>query len=324
MKENKYLLNNNRILVTGGAGVIGLQLIKILYEKGAKILSIDRYPISDNKFKGIIHLQSDLSRCDLNDIRKFNPNIIFHLSASFERSKESPEFFNKNWQDNVLTSHRIINVAKSIPELRLFVFASSYLVYSPELYLSRYISKNGMYLKEEDLKEPRNITGAAKLYTEKEIDFIKEYFNSQLRTIYARIYRVYGCGSNDIISRWIRDILRGKSIKVYNRENRFDFIFSSDVAQGLVKLAESSIAEGAVNLGTGKARSINEVLEILYKNLPNLNIEDEKYNELYEASSADLSKLKLLVNWVPSLNIEDAIPIVIEYEQKELLNKMKK
>lgn len=316
MEVNKYLLKNNRILVTGGAGVIGLQLLKILYEKEAKILSIDRYPIPSNSFKEIIHLQRDLSKDDLNEIKKFKPNIIFHLAASFERSKESPEFFYKNWQDNVLTSHRIAGIAKSISDLNVFVFASSYLIYSPELYLSKYVSRDDRCLKEGDLKEPRNITGAAKFYTEKEIDFIKEYFNLQLRTIYARIYRVYGCGSNDIISRWIRDILMGKSIKVYNRENRFDFIFSSDVAQGLVKIAESSMGEGAVNLGTGKARSIDDVLEVLYKNLPHLNIEDEKYNKYYEASFADLSKLKSLVDWVPSINIEDGIPIIIEYEKK--------
>ncbi len=271
MEVNKYLLKNNRILVTGGAGVIGLQLLKILCEKDVEILSIDRYPLPNDKYEKVIHLQKDLSKNDLSEIKKFKPNIIFHLAASFERSKESSEFFNKNWRDNILANHKILDIVKSIPDLKVFVFASSYLVYSPKLYLSKSVKENVKCLKEEDLKEPRNITGAAKFYTEKEIDFVKEYFNPQLRTIYARIYRVYGCGSNDVISRWIRDILMGKPIKVYNKQNRFDFIFSSDVAKGLVKLTESSIEEGPVNLGSGKARSISEVLKVLSKNLPHLN-----------------------------------------------------
>ena len=171
-----------------------------------------------------------------------------------------------------------------------------------------------MCLREDDLLEARNITGAAKYYAEKELDFIREYCNPSLRTIYARIYRVYGRGSNDVISRWIRASLAGERVQVYNRQNRFDYIFAGDVAEGLLRLAENPRAQGVVNLGSGKARSVQEVLRII----DSLSGLEEQYlgeTECFEASCADISKLRALTGWVPPTDLETGIKCVLEYER---------
>ena len=312
MKES--LIKDKRVFVTGGAGVIGRELLKLLIGKGASILSVDRQPLPKGDWAGVLHIQKDLAKDSLDELHDFQPQIIFHLAASFERSKESPEFWDINWHDNVLLSHRIVDLAKEMPDLEVFVFASSYLVYSPSLYLSPSFH-DVTYLKEDDRIAPRNLCGAAKYYTEKEIEFVKEVVNLSLRSIYARIFRVYGCGSRDVVSRWVRAALSGQDIEVYNKQNCFDFIFARDVAEGLLRLAENPNAEGAVNLGSGAARSIQEVLDCIGENVGQLRIRDHGIKEPFEASCADLTKLKQVTGWTPPTRLEEGIKMIIEFEQ---------
>ena len=318
MKESS--IKGKRIIVTGGAGVIGQELLRLLISKGANILSVDRCPLPEEDWSGVVHIEKNLATDDLDKLCDFQPQIIFHLAAAFERSKESPEFWSANWHDNILASHRIIGPVKKMSSLEVFVFASSYLVYSPSLYLSPSLPEKVVHLREDDSIAPRNLCGAAKYYTERELEFMKYVRNPSLRTIYARIFRVYGCGSKDVISRWVRAALFGQDIEVYNKQNRFDFVFARDVAEGLLRLVESANGEGPVNLGSGVARSIQDVLNLLIECVPTAQwrIQDIDINEPFEASCADLARLKLLTGWLPPTSLEEGIRIVLEFEQNRV------
>lgn len=310
-------MKNRRVLITGGAGVIGTELRKLLTEKGAYILSVDRnLPPEENVYNNR-NLQKDIAVDELQELLDFQPEIIFHLAAAFERSKESPQFWRNNWLDNIFVSHRIAEIIKEMTQLKVFVFASSYLIYSPSLYLSPSADSRIVYLKEGDNADPRNLVGAAKYYAEKELEFIRKLYNLSLRLVHARIFRVYGHRSKDVISRWVRDGISGEDIMVYNEENRFDFIFAEDVAVGLMKLAESERAAGPVNLGRGASCSIGQVLKTIEKGIP-LNIKTKRIQqEDYEASAADLTKLKELTGWMPMIDIEKGIDNIIDFELKE-------
>jgi len=312
-------IEGKRVIVTGGAGVIGCQLLQRLTSKGASVLSADRNPLPEGDWPRVTHITKNLAAGDLEELRRYQPDIIFHLAAAFERAKESPEFWPMNWQDNVILSHRIIDLAQKMTNLETFVFASSYLIYSPSLYLSPSLRDKPVYLKEDDAVVPRNICGAAKYYTERELQFTKEVSNPSLRVIFARIFRVYGYGSRDVISRWARAALSGQEIQVYNRQNRFDFIFAGDVAEGLLRLAESPEAEGVVNLGSGTARNIQAVLGLLAQHVPAFksSIRDMGIAEPFEASCADLSRLKRLTGWTPPTSLEKGISTVIEFEKNK-------
>lgn len=108
----------------------------------------------------------------------------------------------------------------------------------------------------------------------------------------------------------------GQDIEVYNRQNRLDFIFAGDVAEGLVRLADSPNAEGTVNLGFGVARSIEEVLDLLVEHVPTAKqrMQDLGTTEPFEASCADLTRLTQLTGWNPSVDLETGIKIVTEFE----------
>ncbi len=141
------------------------------------------------------------------------------------------------------------------------IFASSYLIYDPKLYLSPLSPKQPVILKEGSPIYPRNLCGGAKLFHELELQFLDDFLGNRVSCNAIRIFRVYGYHSRDIISRWIRSALRSEPITLYNAEGIFDYIFADDVAEGLLKIAKTHY-RGVINLGTGKARAIEDVVTL--------------------------------------------------------------
>ena len=302
-----------KVLVTGGAGVIGRPLVGKLLQMGVHLTVIDTKPRPKEWPKEVVYWQEDVNQIDRNSLLKLNPDYCFHLAASFERSEESPSFLQKNFYNNVLLSHALLYALKKCSNLKRIIFASSYLVYDSKSYLFKTPPKRRTNLLESSSLNPRNLCGSAKLLHEKELEAVNH--NAGFSTVSARIFRVYGKGSNDVISRWIRDLINGKSIKVFGKEAVFDYIYADDVAEGLVRLADSQVT-GAVNLGTGKARRIAEVLNVLKMHFPDLVSEESKTEDvLYEASQASMEFFVQATNWRPTATLEKMIPKIIAYEK---------
>ncbi|QLH76830.1 NAD(P)-dependent oxidoreductase [Halosimplex rubrum] len=312
-------LSGKRVLVTGGSGVIGQELLQILIDKGAIVRSVDKRPYSGAGVDDVEAVKLDLAEDDLNTVTEFEPEVVFHLAASFERTDESTSFWTDNWADNILASHRLIDALHGLSSLETVVFASSYLVYDSDVYLSPVEPDRPTLIDEQTAIAPRNLCGAAKYYTEKELSFMAES-EEDLRVISPRIFRVYGQGSKDIISRWVRAALRGEPITVYNKQNMFDFIHARDVAQGLSRLVSTDAASGPVNLGRGTQCQVSEVISILENEIPGTgeNITSDGVKDLYETSCADISRLIDLVNWRPALGIESGIRDVVKYERSRM------
>ncbi len=310
-------LQGKRVFVTGGSGVIGRELLQMLQDSGSETLNIDREPLPAGDWSGIRHLQYDLYDCDLQPVVDFKPEVVFHLAAAFERSEETPEFWPINWHDNVVVTHRIADLTRSLQSCRTVVFSSSYLTYSPELYLSSQPSADYRLLAEADPVNPRNLCGMAKLAGEQEFAFIQRYFRPDFRVISARIFRVYGLDSIEIINRWTRDLLTGSEISVYKRENRFDYIFSRDVAEGLIRLVDSNQAGGVVNLSSSESSSIGDVINLLQEMVPESGsrIVEESDPGRYETSQGDISKLIALTDWKPQTTLEKGVAMVVSNER---------
>ena len=298
---------DRKVLVTGGTGVIGRILVKSLEDRGADVLSIDLQPATFEKEN---HITGDV--LDYLPICANFPQVVFHLAASFQRTEIGPEFFEENFGNNVDLSHKLLALRHNWEK---FIFASSYLVYDPLLYLW----DDTHFLKESDRISPRNIVGLAKYYTEGELGFVCA--DEKMSSVSARIFRVYGRGSKDIISRIVRESLGGEVITTWGENARFDYIFADDVADGLIKLAEVDCPTTAVNLGTGRARSFKDVLTIIRELMPNNNMTISHIDVAghpIENSRADVSLLKELTGWTPTTPLEVGIRKVIEHEREQL------
>ncbi|MGH2866937.1 MAG: NAD-dependent epimerase/dehydratase family protein [Solirubrobacteraceae bacterium] len=303
----------SRAIVTGGAGVIGRLLVRRLADKGTSVMSLDRRGL-DFHHRNVDHFRTELCETEPETFRRFDPTHLFHLAASFERSEEVPEFWKENQRDNVAASAAVLQGALACLRLERYVFASSYLVYAPELYLISDADAPTRELREGDPLNPRNACGAAKLLHEREVELASR---GRFTSVSARIFRVYGCGSRDVISRWIRSALAGLRIEAFDLSGRFDYILADDVAEGLVRLAKTQLT-GPVNLATGHARRVADALSIISRELGSLDVADTgRTGRPLEASAAHVSRLKEATAWLPPHDLSEGIHAIIDFERAQ-------
>ena len=306
-----------RVFVSGGAGVIGLEMIPRLVARGATVFVGDLKSRPKVFAAAVQYRHGDLNALSQAELAAFAPDTFIHLAATFERSSETYAFWEENFTHNVRLSHHLMTMLKDLPSLRRVVFASSYLIYDPALYQFAAPQAQPVSLNESDPILPRNLTGMAKLAHEKELLFLESFRSATFTSVIARIFRGYGRNSRDVISRWVRALLADKPITVYRPEGIFDYIYAADSAEGLLRLAESSVT-GIMNLGTGRARRVQDVLDILRSHFPQMRAEEESSDIPFEASQADLSAYRAAVAWSPEYDLEHAIPEIIAYETAAL------
>jgi carbamoyl-phosphate synthase large subunit len=212
-----------------------------------------------------------------------------------------------------------LDAATRSPNLRRYVFASSYLTYDPRRYLFDRPPDEVVELVESAPLTPRNVCGAAKSLHEMEVTLAMQEPGCSFTAISARIFRVYGPDSRDVIGRWVRSALQGQPIDVYGEEGRFDYVYADDVAEGLVRLGDSQ-AGGAVNLATGRARSVGEVVSVLSRRFPDLSIRRSNVTAPYEASQASVERLRSITGWSPSIDVERGIDLLVAHEREHALS----
>lgn len=308
MEKNHW--KNRRVFVSGGAGVIGTSLVNALLENGAVVFVGDLKP-EPAAWKGRLqYRQGDLISLSQKEMDQFAPETYIHLAAAFERSHEEYGFWADNFHHNVYLSHHLMTLCKDLPSLKSVVFASSYLIYDPQLYLFTE-PRPCISLKEESLVNPRNLCGMAKLMHEKELQFIQEN-RPELQVISARIYRSYGRNSRDIISRWIHSTLKKEPLTVFCEEGQFDYVFADDIAKTLLELECISFS-GVVNVATGHSRTVKQVVECIKSNLGGVKVVYKDVKMPVEASQADIGLLTSLIPGCRFQTIEEVIPQLIDF-----------
>lgn len=73
---------DRRVLVTGGAGVIGQELIQRLVSAGAHVTCMDIKPRSPSFPESVEYIRGDLSTTSPGKIASYDPEILFHLAAT--------------------------------------------------------------------------------------------------------------------------------------------------------------------------------------------------------------------------------------------------
>lgn len=284
-----------RILITGDKGVIGTELKKFLV--GNELMCID-------KVDGF-----NLAKNPLDAIVEFDPEVVFHLAASFERLYEDSRFFGVNQEDNILATTWFNSAISKCNSVKKYIFASSYLVYN-DGYYTYHEPQIAFRIDEQHELKPRNLIGASKLYAEKEIEFIGK---GKFDYVFARIFRVYGNGSKDVVSRSVRAKIEGIQVATYNLKNCYDFIHAKDVAEALWRLSGLPFC-GVVNVGTGVTTSIEKVFKTIGCETYPINAKG-LLSQPYENSVCNNETLWEVTGWSPSIMIEDGVKMVEEYER---------
>jgi len=289
-----------RVLVTGGAGFIGANLIRRLVNEGQDVVSIDNYSTGkkENEQKGCIYYDLDISDKPIESVVG-KQDLVFHLAA---RARILPSIKNPAYtlMNNLNSSIRVLDYVRSkrIP----IVFAGS-------------SSSNG------------NIYSNPYTFSKSSGEGLFELYNKlyDIPMSICRFYNVYGeyqltegayCTVLGIFQKLYEE---GKPLTITgDGEQRRDFTYVGDIVDGLWRCGEhlvyrnSSKTNGQTfELGRGKNYSINEIAGA-FGDYPAEYI-DKRPGEMRNTLNTD-TKAKDLLGWKPTVDI-------IEYIKNNILKK---
>lgn len=300
---------DNSILVTGGNGAVGCNLVRRLLDLDAKVTVLDDFsqskrgnlPIHKNllKIKGDITNKKILSKVFS---RQFD--YVFHLAARFanELSVKDPL---EDLRVNAEGTLKILLHASKQKNLR-FVYTSSSSIYGPQKFVQ---------LKEDIIPHPSTPYAASKLTGEHYCRTIHEM--SGIDYTIVRLSNSYGPFDppgkyRNVIPNFMSAALAGKNLTITGtgKETR-DFTYVEDCVNGLILAATAKAGKNETfNLGTGKETQIRKVAQIilkLTKSKSKIIFKPMRSFDHIAKRRMDISKAKLLLHYNPTIDIETGL-----------------
>jgi nucleoside-diphosphate-sugar epimerase len=292
------------ILVTGGAGFIGSQLVDRLLEQGIRVRVIDN--LSTGRARHL-NPRAEFFTADICDGESIRPaftgiNCVFHVAAlprvplSLEKPVET-HLVNVVGTLNVLVAARDAGV-------RRVVYSGSSSVYGNQPLLP---------LHEDMAPNPLNPYALQKLTGEQYTRLFHLLFG--LETLTLRYFNVYGPRmANEgayvtVISIFRRAKAEGKPLPIYgDGEQTRDFTHVDDVVRANMLAMDAPIADGrALNIGRGRNVSVNRIAAIIGGDTVHLPLRPAEARH----TLADWHQAREILGWQPMIDIEDALPAMI-------------
>ncbi len=333
MRYIKDDLKNKTVLITGGAGFIGSNLA-FYFQKNhpkAKVVVLDSFRSGETlsngnlksfgHFKNLIGFEGEVISGDINDkslLRKLGKNYkfdyIFHEAAISDTTALE--------QDLMIKTN--VNAFKDLLDLALkhkasMIYASSAATYG-----------NAPSPQKIGQEEPNNVYGFSKLSMD---NLSKEYMKKHdISIVGLRYFNVYGQReyfknkTASMVLQFGLQMLSGKAPKLFEGSDNIlrDFIYIEDIIQANIKAMKPK-KSGIYNVGTGKARSFQSIVDILqdelkttykYEYIPNPYVGSYQF-----FTEADISLSREFLGYEPRFELEDGIKAYIDeikrvYEQE--------
>ena len=298
----KIDLNNKKILVTGGAGFIGSNLIKRLFEdtKNAAIVNLDNlnnyYDVSLKEYRldmlmqksEQLHVDYSFVKGDLADktlidklFAQYKFDVVVNLAAQagVRYSIENPDAY---IQSNMIGFYNILEACRHNPVEHL-VYASSSSVYGG--------NKKVPFAVEDRVDNPVSLYAATKKSNELFAHCYSKLYN--IPTTGLRFFTVYGpAGRPDMAYfGFTNKLLKGQTIQIYNYGNcRRDFTYVDDIVEGIVRVMQGAperkngedglpVPPYAVyNIGGGQPENLLDFVNILQEELLRAGVLPKDYD----------------------------------------------
>ncbi|MEK6658493.1 MAG: ADP-glyceromanno-heptose 6-epimerase [Campylobacterota bacterium] len=319
MKYIENSLKNKTILITGGAGFIGSNLAFYFQENHpeARVIVLDSFRSTEllsngnlksfGHFKNLIGFRGEVISGDINDRdlllnleTNYKFDYIFHEAAISDTTVLE--------QDLMIRTN--VNAYKDLLELAIkhganMIYASSAATYG-----------NASSPQKVGRELPQNVYGFSKLCMD---NLSLEYMSkSNIKVVGLRYFNVYGAReyfkntTASMILQFGHQILSGKNPRLFENSDKIlrDFIYIEDIIQANIK-AMNPKESGIFNVGTGRARSFQDIVDILQLELettltceyiPNPFVGSYQFH-----TEADIASTKEILGYEPRFEMEEGI-----------------
>jgi len=312
-------LQDKTILITGGAGFIGSNLAFYFQNNhpAAKVVVLDSFRSGETlsngnlksfgHFKNLIGFSGEIISGDINDKDlhldlevNYDFDYIFHEAAISDTTAQEQDLMIKT---NVNAYKDLLDLA--VAHNANMIYASSAATYG-----------NAESPQRVGREAPNNVYGFSKLSMDHlSRDYMKE---CDINIVGLRYFNVYGAReyfkntTASMVLQFGHQLLAGKNPRLFEGSDKIlrDFIYIEDIIQANIKAMQPSTS-GIYNVGTGKARSFQDIVDILQKELgtaleceyiPNPFVGSYQFH-----TEADIATTKEVLGYAPAYEMEDGI-----------------
>lgn len=303
-----------KVLVTGGAGFIGSNLVDLLLEEGYSVNVLDN--LATGKLSNVSK-QATFMKGDIRDKKIVKQalnsiEIIYHFAAqaSVSVSMKDPLF---DSEVNTLGTLTLLEQAKN-SEVDLFVFASTG--------GAIYGEPNTLPVNENHSERPISVYGTSKLAAE---EYVQLYQKLGLKSSILRFANVYGprqdpFGEAGVISIFLNSIKKNQPLHVFgDGSSSRDYVFVKDVARATLDISKKPFSHHPLNLGSGKETLMKDLIEEI-KNVVSRPIDvvygPERAGDVHRIY-LDSSNLENHLNWKTKTSLDDGLSKVWQWLNQE-------
>ncbi len=317
MEQKRPELEGKNILVTGGAGFIGSNLVDGLAPWN-RVTVLDNLSAGslanlEKSKKQITFIKGDiLDKKLLTDIAA-EVEYVFHLAGNVGNLKsiQDPSF---DMQVNIQGTINLLEACLK-SKIKRLVYSASGAIFGEAKYLP---------IDEEHPVNPESPYGVSKLAAEKYC--LAFYHIHRLPTTAVRYFNVYGprqgsSGYANVIPIFFNRIREGKPLTIFGdgKQSR-DFVFVGDVVQANILAATQPAAIGQIfNIATGQATDVNQLVSIINRvsRRENQVIYAEPRAGEVRHSKANIEKARRILGYVPRISLEEGVALTWQAEIKK-------
>ncbi len=296
-----------RILVTGGCGFIGANLIPILVEMGYQVCVLDN--LSRGSMAYLQNMPIDIHRGDIRDgqvVRKSLEGMdgVIHLAAfgSVVESVQSPE---ENFDVNVRGTFTVLNECRKVG-IKKVIFSSTG---------GALIGNAEPPVNETSIPRPISPYGSSKLCCEAYCSSFAHSYDMSITALrFANVIGPISEHKKGAVTAFIKAIINGDKITIYgDGDATRDFLYVGDLCRGIVSAYKKSLdGFNPIHLSSGKEVSVKELAKLIAKasGQPGYPIEflGKRKGEV-ERNFANYDLAKSVLDFVPLTSLEKSIDI---------------
>jgi UDP-glucose 4-epimerase len=312
--ERLMKTKNSTVLVTGGLGYIGANVVHDLLDRGWRVRIFDNFYRCD---RAVAASLAELDRVEVieGDVRYANAvegamrgvETVVHLAAvCLNKSISDPT---ESLDVNLLGTQNVYDAAARA-SVRRIIYASSASVYGNPKSLPMY---------ETDMPAPITPYCIAKLAGEHLLSFYAQ--RSKLSWMALRFFNVYGPGQptdayyTSVVLTFLRRLARGEVPIIDGRgEQSMDFVHVKDVARAVGMALDSEATGEILNVGTGTQTTVAQLADHLIKAVgADVRPEFRPREVLVTQREASIDRIREVLGWEPTVDLTEGLASVVDH-----------